>query len=102
MSPTLPDVIWKSAFPGAKIVMSRSSEPLFWIVKLLVWDDTLLMLMLKFSAAFETFSWLKAPEDCANTARFDCANAGCAKKASRNNIEKPKPASGRVIDLKPI
>jgi hypothetical protein len=68
LAPALPDVIVKSPFPGAKTVTSRGSVPLFCIVKLLVWDDTLLRLMLKFSALGETFSWLKAARDCGDAA----------------------------------
>src|ERR1039457_2094759 len=93
-----PDVMVKWGSEGAPTTTCSASVPPFVILKLLVSVNTpLSMLTLKFSDLGATASLLTGVLLSGNTS--DCANAGRANAAIRNNNEKLQPATDRVNDL---
>lgn len=84
--------------PGAFTVTCSGSVPLFAMLKCLVSDVTLSRLMLKLSDLGETESLLEGVLLLSGSTN-DCASAGRANAASKNNNEKLMHATDRVSDL---
>ena len=94
-----PDTMLKSGLEPELIVTftSNGSDPPLVILKVLVsMSELFFFVMLKLNDLGETESLL---DELMSGTTNDCADAGGANAASRNNNEKPRPTSDRVSEL---